>query len=845
LQALHAPRTIATANSAICSARMVALVTTGRDLFTIRAVSVRVDFSARRVEASVRALIESEADPLRGRGEMASLRAALGVEIHQRRQGERAHEDGYTAEVEVAIAIEVDGWQVRVHGRADGVRRRGELLEVEEIKSVQRTREQLRAMDGRDFADACLQAQIYALCVAHTAARVEVRLWVCSVLDGAEQEIEVPFERDVVEARLQRLVRSAIARAEAAAMRTAALRDVAERVRFPFDEPRPQQVELSEAIAAALDSGRPAVVMAPTGSGKTAAAMVPALAHALRQGARLFWATAKTTQQALAADTLRKIVAAEPLVRATTLRARAKMCPPGDLRCHPQACSFLADYDERARTSGIVDALVAEDAHVDPDRIYTRGSSHRLCPYELALDVASRADVIIGDYNYAFDPAAALRPFREDDGRPAMVVIDEAHNLPDRARGYASPFLPRAAIRRARGVARADEVDDELPHVADRLLHDLEAWIDDRLRAAAELELEGVDACVPIDLATPNVPTLASRARRVLLRHHLHRLRAREVEPEDPLLACLRLVVRIADGLEHPRPTVIPYLAGPGAPSGPGVGLQCVDAASQLEPAHRRTLGTVAMSATLAPLPEQTHALGLASLHPRRIEIPSPFPAEHRLVVVVPSIRTTFRERDDHLDAIARAIETTVHAHPGRYAAFFPSFAFATRVRERLDLPRDQILVQIPGMPELARRTTLAGLHDTTRERLLLAVSGGIFAEGIDLPGDALTGAIVVGPALPSVSFERELIRRFHDDHGDDGFARAYVHPGMQRAVQAAGRVIRTMTDRGVIVLLGHRFLQPTYAACLPDDWISRGPEALATDDLAISLAAFWSDGLG
>src|SRR5690606_11571596 len=134
----------------------------------------------------------------------------------------------------------------------------------------------------------------------------------------------------------------------------------------------------------------------------------------------------------------------------------------------------------------------------------------------------------------------------------------------------------------------------------------------------------------------------------------------------------------------------------------------------------------------LAPLAEHAQVLGLLQLHARRIEVPSPFPREHRLVLVVPEISTTFRERDDHLDAIARAIETTVHSRPGRYAAFFPSFTFATRVRELLDLPRDQVVVQIPGMPELGRRQALAALQDATRERLLLAVSGGIFAEGVD-----------------------------------------------------------------------------------------------------------------
>ena len=539
--------------------------------------------------------MEGSRDPLRGRGEMAALRAALGVELHQKRQAQRQAEPGYVAEVPIERAFEVDGWEAVVRGRIDGVCR-GERTEVEEIKSVQYTAQQLAAMDARDFADACLQAQIYALCLGEPVD--DVRLHLVSVLDGGTRTVEVPFEPEVVAARVETLLRDAIEASERAEAHVAGLREAAEELRFPFEVPRPHQDDLVGAIDDALSCGRPAAVSAPTGTGKTACAMLPALRYALRNGARLFWATSKTTQQDLAAETVARI--APPELRVTTLPARAKMCPPGDLRCHPKVCPFLADYNGREQAAGIVDRIRDAGVVADPERIYALGNEHRLCPYELSLDVAGRADVLIGDYNYVFDGAVALRPFREDTGRPTVVVVDEAHNLPDRARGYASPFLARAAVRRARGVARADDADADLPYAADALLSDLEVWIDDRLREVAERELTGVDGCMPHDLDAGGFRALASRGRRILLRHNLSRLRIADLEPEDPLLVCLREVVRIDAGLTAKVPGVIPYVAGPPAPS-VGAGLMCVDAAELLRPIHARALGTVAMSATLSP----------------------------------------------------------------------------------------------------------------------------------------------------------------------------------------------------------------------------------------------------
>jgi DNA excision repair protein ERCC-2 len=271
------------------------------------------------------------------------------------------------------------------------------------------------------------------------------------------------------------------------------------------------------------------------------------------------------------------------------------------------------------------------------------------------------------------------------------------------------------------------------------------------------------------------------------------------------------------------------------------VGVVCVDPSRRLEAHHRRAAGVVAMSATLTPLAYFSEVLGLSRLDPLLTSAPSPFPADRRLVRVVPTVSTTFREREASAPEVARLIERVVAVRPGCYAAFFPSFAYLSLVAPKLRLPPSQVLVQLPSMATPLRQRTLDRLRAAAGPVLLLAVMGGVFGEGIDLPGEALIGAIVVGPGMPAVSFERALMQRHFDERYEAGFAYAMIYPGLQRVIQAAGRVIRSEEDRGVIVLLGRRFAEGELGRCLPPHWYRHDPAELCCDDPVPALEAFWN----
>lgn len=872
---------------------------------------VNIDFERKRITAAIRELATGPTERVRGPS-VPRLRVELGLEVHRAYRLQRQEAlgaDRFMAEVALSIEREIEGFTAHVRGRADGVVHgaAGDAgLVVEEVKSVALDEPALAALTAADVPGYALQARFYALCLAarHPGRAVHARLVLISILDDSERTIELEFDAGSAATELDALLCAALAEAEAARARARRRVESAAALVFPYAAPRPPQQALLDAFAGGLAAGRPVLAEAPTGTGKTAAALLAGLRHALASDATLYFTTAKSTQTEHVARTFGDLVQAAGLppgaITAVTLRAKDRMCPPGTLQCHPARCAYLRDYEQRASASGIVPALAAGSCHVGADTIYERAAGLVLCPFEVSRDLAAAADLVICDYNHVYDRAAALPPFVErgaaeragegpeapaaGPGAPsaaaavpaAVVVIDEAHNLLDRARAYDSPCVRRADADLVRervqaGAYLAPPGDAPgamaLPRspASEHLLAEIAAFcsalathIDAAYEDAARAGRGFVDDTTPIagpdsdegDRLPDQIPAsfsdtwqaLSGRAEALLFGFsvscRLHAL----VFPRDPLIDLLRAVMHVCALVAARDRALIPYVAGPAAPTGPAVGVCCVDPSRRLAAQHRRTRGVVAMSATLAPLDYYRALLGLEALDALTVRVPGPFLAEHRCVLVVPTVTTRLRERERHTPAIARLIEDIVSARPGRYAAYFPSFALLSRVRALLDLPSGNLLVQLPDMPPALRQRMLARMRGQPGPALLLAVTGGVFAEGIDLPGEELVGAIIVGPSLPAPSFERVLMRQYFDERTEGhGFAHAMLYPAMQRVVQAAGRVLRTPEDRGVIALLDHRFAEPGYVECLPREWYRYHPGELVTDDPAGRVAAFWA----
>ena len=407
----------------------------------------------------------------------------LGQAIHSRYQEEALAADGsYRREVQLAVTFGHRGWEVTVHGRADGVRR-GEdgVLVVEEIKSVRR---------GSSLAPAVRESyERQALVYAWLLARLEgepVRAELVLIEIGGEGDAErspVEVSLPAFEAAIKQRINGLIRGFEAQRMAAMARREAAERLVFPYDAERPGQAEIVAAVATACEHREHLLLEAPTGIGKTVAALFPALRHCLAHGKRLYVLTAKTLQQEMAEQVL-ALLNEERAFRSLTLRAKAKMCANDQIICHEEYCPFAKDYYGKLATSRLLDRLLDDHPHLFPEIVYETARDCEVCPFEVSLELGGRVQVVVCDYNYAFDPYVSLPDFAADaDLGDTVLVVDEIHNLVDRGRGYYSPELSADAARRAGEIVGREgaAIHRRIASLTARVADLVEGWVVDAL----------------------------------------------------------------------------------------------------------------------------------------------------------------------------------------------------------------------------------------------------------------------------------------------------------------------------------------------------------------------------
>ena len=655
--------------------------------------------------------------------------------------------------------------------------------------------------------------------------------------------MDLPFDHDltarVLQARLETIVRARVERMERARLRM----QHAEQMAFPFGEMRECQEIMVDDIAGAAASGRTILCSAPTGTGKTVAALYPMVRETLRDNSRLFFVTSKVSQQELAIETLRKLLPAGCGALAVQVTARDRVCPSEDPRCVDKACPGMDGFFERLYASDILDGLLDRGV-LDRASIEAIASEHRLCPFELSLVLAGYASVVVGDINYVFDPYVSLKRLLNDPYVRNRLVVDEAHNLVDRIRSTWSPEINIAELnesaKRCRGTgidiyARAGEVMESF---CDRFAEELLRYSEEQGNAPhfvsapdrryferLNMDVESLIQDYYVYLAFQ-----MERPPEFDLRYDPDRKRL--ADPLLHLLYELRHICACVCDLDSSLVAAIWY-------PDRRFKLQCLDTSGLTREKFSRFHSTVCMSATLAPFDVYQEMLGLDAGNILTLELTSPYPPENRLFLTVPDVDTTWRHRSASVKPIVSHIEKVMRLRVGNYIVFFPSFAYADEVMKEMNEDGYRIIRQTPGMETSG---VLRGLEENLSETLLLcAVHGGVFSEGVDFTGHLAIGAFIVGPGLPALSVEQELIRQYHDQQGRPGFEFAYVHPGMTRVVQAGGRIIRRAEDRGFIMLLGRRFLEEPYAQKMPGYW---SDEMTASTDPAALVERFWDPGL-
>jgi len=747
-------------------------------------------------------------------------RALDGIRIH--REIQRRRPEGYQKEVPVSLEVETEELVLAVSGRIDGVFEEKGGTVVEEIKSTTR---ELADLEKR--YDLCHwgQAKAYAYLLARerALAEVSVRLTYCHVDSKETLEREETFPRAELESFFQDLIERYLDWATTQVhWRQLRDRTIAE-LDFPFASYRTGQRTMAVMVYRTLRDGGQALIQAATGIGKTAAALFPAIKTIGEGGTdRIFFLTARNTGKAAAVGALNLLAEKGLRLKRVCLTAKDHICFCPDAACSPDLCEYAKGHFDRL-SDALKDAFTYDN--LDRETIEAVALDRRVCPFEFSLELACWADCIVCDYNYAFDPRVYLRRFFDEESGAYAFLVDEAHNLVDRSREMFSARLNKSAFLELRRAVKTD-----LPAVY-RTAGKINTWM---LAAHKQAAASGgfQSATHPPDELEPLLRAFLRAAERWLAKNRPAPWRELLLEIYFAAVAFYRVLERYDDSYVS-----CCTVAGKNLE----VKLFCLDPSNLLKAALQRCRGAVFFSATLTP-PGYFQELFGCDADTAKVGIGSPFPRHNLQVLVADDVSTIYTQREKSVDPIAKLIRTFVAGKTGNYLCFFPSYAYMTMVAERFEVldQKVRVSIQSPEMDDAERARFLERFSTGNSETLVgFAVMGGVFGEGVDLVGERLSGAVVVGVGLPAICPERDLIRRYFDEKGT-GFDYAYRYPGINRVLQAAGRVIRTGRDRGCLLLVDRRFADAGYRRLLPDHWSAariRSPRQLEE-----RLKRFWTD---
>ncbi|MBY0165182.1 ATP-dependent DNA helicase [Cytobacillus firmus] len=722
-----------------------------------------------------------------------------GTRAHQ--QVQRDYGENDQKEVQLEAEIPYEDLLFVVEGRCDGLIQEDERIMIDEIKS---TSGDLGEITEHTYPVHWAQAKMYAYMYAklHEIPTMAVRLTYFQVPSGERKQ----FVQEWSFAQLESFVLEVLA---AYAPYANLLREHGERrdrsireLKFPFPAYREGQRKLAGAVYKSIGEGRRLFAKAPTGIGKTISTLFPSV-KAIGEGllSRIFYLTAKTITRTTAEEAMARMERQGLCMHTVTLTAKDKICFSEAEGCSQMGCAFSEGYYDRINDA-ILDLLSNETLITRPV-VEEYARKHTVCPFEFSLDAAYAADAVICDYNYVFDPRVSFKRMPEDVKKRSVLLIDEAHNLVDRARGMFSAELNKSAFLELQRAYK--ESNPGLYNTAKRVNNRFKV-----LRKVSEEEERIVGSQQP-EMMVELLEDFSLQAEAELMT-------GKSGEEADALLECYFAVqgyLRISK-LYDDRFVTYAEMSG----SEVFLKLFCLDPSYLLQQAGKNYRSSVFFSATLMPLGYYRDMLG-AEEEDYSLSIPSPFSSEQLDVRIMP-LSTRFKDRERNSEAIVRMLSALVQEKPVNTLIFLPSYPYMQDIHEafaRMN-PEARTLLQGHGMSEEEREAFLNAFQADAEDPLIgFAVMGGIFSEGIDLKGERLSSVVVIGVGLPQLSFENDIIKDYFDRTGKRGYDYAYVYPGMNKVLQAGGRLIRSEQDSGTLTLVDDRFLNRQYGMLLPEEW--------------------------
>ena len=775
--------------------------------------------------------------------------AQEGIRAHQKLQRQRPA--GSEAEYRLAVDVEEGGVTFSLGGRVDLLHPQTDLHsppQLDEIKTTYCAPEKLSdSLRELHWTQLKIYGFCYALELREKLAQQAPDTFTLKMLwYNIKDKTLYPEAREYLVPELEAFARAALRiYADWHRQRQAhklALVDSARQLDFPYPDYRAGQRDMAVSIYRSVRDGKFLTVEAPTGIGKTVSSLYPAIkAVGESELDTIVYLTAKNSGRQVVRETLEQMRGPGWKIAFLQIQARDKICPCRTGGCGLDVEGFatngVATNGVCPRTVGFYDrladarqALLARQWLV-PETVAEVAEAFQLCPFELSLQMLPWADLVVCDFNYVFDPLVSLSHFQTGGDRRALLV-DEAHNLGDRARQMHSVTLTKSDARYAAKACGSD--CPSLKRSIESLARALERW--GKQSGLSEAGQALVVASVEDPEARPQTVTRAA-ARVIEVLSILAEQGSSFPEAIGEWLKGIYRYLRIEalQGAQHRSLTRLLPSAGGSKRRDLELKLLCLNASEYLLERYAAFRAVIIFSATLRPAHYVYQQLGLNAQVPY-LALPSPFDREQLGVFVCPQIDTRYRYRAEAIGPIVDIIARVRESRAGNYLVFFPSYKFLQQVADEFSrrYPSVTIVQQEPGADDQARETFREQFAEG-RQSLGFAIMGGIFGEGVDYLGEQLIGALVIGVGLPQMNPEQELLR---ETSTADGFDIAYRYPGLTRVLQTAGRVIRSERDRGLLVLIDARFMQPFYRRLYPDNWQLQACPSEGV--LTTSLADFW-----
>lgn len=787
------------------------------------------------VRVLVRNLVEfilRNGDISRKTGAMQDVDAMqAGSRVHRKLQKQGG--SNYRAEVSLKRTVSIDDtMDIQVEGRADGIitnpADETDII-IDEIKGTFTKLEAIETADLLHVAQADCYACIYAN--LHELEKIKVQITYIHLETEVIKTFEFERTKDKLESWFQDLVRQYARWAKWQIQWQELRNETIGELTFPF-EYRLSQKRMMNGVYRSIDEGKNIFIQAPTGTGKTLGTLFPSIkAMGAGKCGRIFYLTAKTITRTVAEDTGGLLRKKGLRMKFITLTAKEKICPLEECLCQPEFCERAKGHFDRVNEA-VFDIIDQEDG-INRECILDYAQKHRVCPFEFQLDVSLWCDVIICDYNYVFDPVVYLKRFFTDASSNMIFLVDEAHNLVDRAREMYSAALYRKDFDK---VYR--RIKPLRPKIA-RKVHKCSQFIKDFQEKREET---GGRYAVVKEVGS----FILSLMRMV---SEMEDYLQEDMEPElretvTELYFAARRFINTHDLLDE---KYLIYTEGDGGEA--MIKMFCVDPSGNLSERISMSRSCILFSATLLPVQYYKDLLSGKPEADYEMYVDSPFKSEKRLIFTVGDVSSRYTARNqEQYERIAEYIRKIIRGKNGNYLVFCPSYAFMDKVFEvftEREMPKAghglQVFRQESGMNEDERRAFLENFKEKPHETILgFGVLGGIFSEGIDLKADRLIGVIIVGTGLPGISSERELLKVYFDERKGRGFDYAYLFPGMNKVLQAGGRVIRSEEDRGIIALLDERFNYGSYQRLFPREWIPF--QKLSKDSIEKIIEKFWTE---